>query len=391
MTAHGAAEIPGKYHLLYVTDTLCQRGGAERALLEQVRWALQGGFRCTVITFRGEETSRLVQEFPCPVKVMTMRRSYGWNALQVGMSLARFIRDERVDIVQTSFPSSDLWAGMIAKLCRRPLLVSSRRDVGIVRTAMHRVAYRWLRGIYDRVVTVSEEVRRAMIAQDRLAPADVQTIYNAVAEAEICTAADWAVARASFGLQHASHVITTVGNLRRVKGLDVFLRCAALLRRRYPDALFCVAGDETAGEPGYLDELRRLSAELGVEAQVRFLGAISDVDSLLKVSDVFCLLSRSEGFSNALLEAMACGVPCVASRVGGNGEALIDGRTGWLVDSEDAATAAECVHKLLESPAEAKRIGAAAQCEAEERFSPQRIAAQWNELYKSLLAERAAC
>jgi glycosyltransferase involved in cell wall biosynthesis len=119
--------------------------------------------------------------------------------------------------------------------------------------------------------------------------------------------------------------------------------------------------------------LNALVETLGLSANVRFLGKANNVQELLEQCDVFCLLSRSEGMSNALLEAMAAGIPCVATAVGGTPEVIEDGRTGYLVPSEDAGAAAERILRLLDHPEEARQIGEAARLVVRQRFSAQRM------------------
>jgi glycosyltransferase involved in cell wall biosynthesis len=106
---------------------------------------------------------------------------------------------------------------------------------------------------------------------------------------------------------------------------------------------------------------------------------------VLKNVDVFCLLSRSEGFSNALLEAMACGVPGIATRVGGNPEAITDGLNGYLVHPGDAEQAAARILDLLEDPASAERMGRVARRTVESRFTIQVMVERLMALYDGLI------
>jgi glycosyltransferase involved in cell wall biosynthesis len=112
------------------------------------------------------------------------------------------------------------------------------------------------------------------------------------------------------------------------------------------------------------------------------------VPSLLKLSTLFCLLSRSEGFSNAILEAMATGLPCVVTKVGGNGEAVEEGRSGFLVNSEDAASAADRILTLLRNPQRAKQMGEAGRSVVATKFTAQAMARRWATLYDELVAFR---
>jgi len=378
----------GRIHVLFLIDELCRKGGAESALLNTVCWLPADRFRCSVITFRIDPSLSMLAEFPCPLHVLPLRRTYDWNALRMGLRLAKYIHREKVDIVHTFFSTADLWGGMIAKLSRRPVLISSRRDMGFLQSAKHRIGYRALRGMFDGVLTVSEQVRQASIDQDGLDPAKVITIYNAMDTRRLRGETITSDIRQRFGIGNASHVIVSVGNLRRIKGFDIFIRAAAHVCRKFPAAMFVVAGGPYPAEPACLSELQQLSSALGIGGNMRFLGPLEDVIPLLKASDVFCLLSHSEGFSNALLEAMACGLPCVATRVGGNGEALEDGRTGFLVEDGDHEAAADRIMCLLGSPTQAKRVAVCAQDEIARRFVPEIMMSQLVQVYDTRLGVR---
>jgi glycosyltransferase involved in cell wall biosynthesis len=150
-------------------------------------------------------------------------------------------------------------------------------------------------------------------------------------------------------------LVGSVGCLAPRKDFGTLLRALALLRdrgRRFACAI--------AGEGPEHEALSALARELGLSAQVAFLGERSDVDRLLPAFDVFTLSSREEGIPNALLEAMAAARPCVATRVGGNAEVLADGRTGWLVPPQDPPALAAALEAALADPVEAARRGAAA-------------------------------
>jgi glycosyltransferase involved in cell wall biosynthesis len=121
---------------------------------------------------------------------------------------------------------------------------------------------------------------------------------------------------------------------------------------------------------------------------VRFLGKTDQALALLKACDIFCLPSRSEGMSNALLEAMVCGRPSVATRVGGTPEVIEDGQNGFLVDNQDDATMAARILALLDDPELARAMGATARGVVEERFSAQRMAAEMAARYDGLLEAR---
>jgi len=144
-----------------------------------------------------------------------------------------------------------------------------------------------------------------------------------------------------------------------------------------------VAGENH--QPAHYAELQAMVAASGLEGKLRLLGELNSVSSLLRAGDVFCMLSRNEGLSNALLEAMAAGGPCVATRVGGNPELVEPGANGVLVENEDDEAAAEAVSFLFDQPEEAARMGENGQARVRDRFSERAMMQRLCEEYERLL------
>ena len=274
---------------------------------------------------------------------------------------------------------------MIARWSGCPLLISSRRDMGFLRLGKHRHAYRWLGRYFSEVQTVSDEVRKMCIEQDRLDAARVVTIHNGI-DLPPSAAVDRNAVRARLGIDAATRVVVAVGHIRRIKGYDVLLRAAADVCKVVPETVFLVAGD--THEPDHAADLQMLAGNLGLGGRVRFLGPVDDIRSLLRASDVYCLPSRSEGLSNALLEAMACELPCVATRVGGNPEVVVEGKTGYLVESEDAASLAAALLRTLQHLPAARHMGAEGRRIVEENFTTRAMMTKLVDSYERLLLTR---
>ena len=191
-----------------------------------------------------------------------------------------------------------------------------------------------------------------------------------------------------FGYQRREPVakprkVIVVANLRPEKGHDVLIDAAVEIIERFPDARF-----EIVGAGPERDALIARAAAHGVAHAFTFAGHCEDVPARLADADIFVLPSRSESFPNAILEAMAAGLPIVASGVGGILELIDDGRTGWLVPpGEDEALASRVMH-LMADPAESARLGAAARADAEARFSFDRMIAAFESIYLTELARR---
>lgn len=367
-------------HVLLVIDEFAKVvGGGERIALKLAALLPHYGYRASILIFAAYPGSAALQSPPCPIYVLPLKRTSDLAALRAAFAFKRFLKQQRVRIVHTFFESSDIWAGFFTKIMSNAKLIWARRDMGIMRSRKHRIAYRLLAGAPDAVFAVSEQVRQHAIEVDRIDAGRVQTIYNGL------ELADWdAVPRPA--KDPGEFLVTTVGNIRPVKGHDVFIRAAATIVQQFPKATFSIAGDVI--EPTYLAELQTLIRDLDLGSHFRFDGSVTNLRQHLAAADIFVLPSRSEGFSNAIIEAMASSLPVVATEVGGNAEAVKDGVTGFLVPPEDPDALATAILRLLSDPIQAKTMGAAGRNVVAERFTTEAMMNQIAGAYGKLLAGR---
>jgi glycosyltransferase involved in cell wall biosynthesis len=364
-------------HVLLVLDQFPETlGGGERIVLRLAALLPQYGYRASILTFSVHPGSTVLNSPPCPIYLLPLKRTYDLTAIRAAIDLRQFIKLHRIQIVQTFFESSDLWAGFVTKTMSKVKLIWSRRDMGILRSNKHRVAYRLMAGAPDAVFAVSEQVRRHCMETDRIEPARVQTIYNGL------DLSDWD-RNSTTAHSSARVMITTVGNIRRVKGHDVFIRAAASIVQRFPEVSFSIAGDIL--EHDYFTELHTLVRDLNLTDKFRFAGGISDLRKHLREADIFVLPSRSEGFSNAIIEAMAASLPVVATNVGGNAEAVKDGYSGLIVPSEDPEALSAAIIRLLLDRSQARVMGSAGKSLVAERFTSEVMMERITATYKKLL------
>ncbi len=366
-------------HVLLVIDQLSKSlGGGERIVLKMAALLPQYGYRVSILTFFVHpECSVLKSPPPCPVYILPLRKTYDLTAMRAALEFRRFIREQKIRIVQTFFESSDIWGGAVVKFLSSAKLIWSRRDMGILRTRKHHLSYRLLASAPDRVFAVSEQVRRYCIETDGIDAGRVDTIYNGL------ELADHSVDGTS-AKDPGTVLITTVGNIRHVKGHDVFIRGAAVVAPQFPQVSFSIGGEVL--EPEYFSGLQELIRKLNLTDKVQFVGGVKDVPRYLSTADIFVLPSRSEGFSNAIIEAMAGALPVVATDVGGNAEAVEDGVNGFIVPSENPSALAEAMSKLLADPSMAKEMGLAGKKIAADRFTTDAMMNQITTVYAKLLA-----
>lgn len=376
--SHTRAEDAALPHVLLVVDQLTRTlGGGERIVLKLAALLPRYGYRASILTFLADPESPALHSAPCPIYLLPLESTYNLTALKGALELRRFLREQNIQLVQTFFESSDIWAGFVTKAMSDAKLIWSRRDMGILRTRKHEVAYRLMAGLPDAVFAVSDLVRRHCIEQDGIHPDRVQTIYNGL------DLADWHITRPS---SRDRVVITTIGNIRHVKGHDVLIRAAATIVPHFPNTFFSIAGSVL--EPAYFGELQKLVHDLNLANHFHFAGGVTNLREHLAAADVFVLPSRSEGFSNAIIEAMAAALPVVATNVGGNAEAVQNGVSGYIVPPEDPAALASSILRLLNSPAEAKAMGEAGRHLAAEKFTTDAMMTQTATTYRRLLNKK---
>jgi glycosyltransferase involved in cell wall biosynthesis len=376
------ADAAARPSVLFLVDQLTELGGGERVLFELARRLPAHGFAVSVVSFRSRPDPA-VFDLCDNIDFMPLRTCFGIEAARVAWRLRRLICDRHVEIVHTFFETADLYGSLVAKLSGVRHILSSRRDMGILRSGKHHLAYRLFGPMYSGVLAVSQQVRTQHMKTDRLRPDRVKVIYNGIDPARFAQPQHGLEARASMGIPEGARLVSTIANINPWKGIDVFLRCAAEVARARQDTYFAIAGDFT--DVALATELLKLTGSLNLRDRVRFLGRVPDVRSLLHASDVFCLLSRTEGLPNVVLEAMACALPTVATRVGGTPEVVDEGLTGFLVENEDHAAAAQRVLALLAHPAARHAMGQAAQERVMRDFTIQTMIQKHVEIYDSFL------
>jgi glycosyltransferase involved in cell wall biosynthesis len=245
------------------------------------------------------------------------------------------------------------------------------------RTVFNQALLPWTDGI----VAVCGFVRDCLAANEALPRRRIRIIYNGVDAERFDGTCDRSRARAAQGVDPADPLVGIAARFAPVKDHATLLRAFARVLRSVPRAKLVLAGDGPLRE-----SLETQARGLGIDSSCRFLGVRRDIPALLPSWDVFCLSSLSEGTSVTLLEAMACGLPVVATRVGGNPEIVEEGKTGLLAPRGDDAKLAEAIVRVLTDPTRARAMGEAGRARARSAFTLERMAEDYRALYRGLLA-----
>jgi len=288
----------------------------------------------------------------------------------------------KVDIIHVNSYVPGNYARLAGALMQVPIMIDHWH--GFTRfTGKRRRICRLLGRVTDLSMAVSPGVKDYLVEQVGLDPAKVRVVPNGVDFAAIDAARPGPAVRQELGLPEDVPLIGLVGRLDHWgKGHKELFEAMAGLKERYPVQALIVGGGRREVE------MRELAAGLGLAGQAHFLGQRQDVPDLLKAMDIFVLPSYSEGVSLALLEAMAAGLPVIATAVGGLPEVVDHEKTGLLIPPRDPEALAGALARLLGDPAWARQLGENARRHVREHFSLERLGREINEIYQELVTKK---
>jgi glycosyltransferase involved in cell wall biosynthesis len=368
------------FHLIYSLEV----GGAEVDLLGKSRVLVQAhGCDVTIgcLLKRGE----LAAEAEAVGIQMLGPLMRGKLDASVIPRLVRLMRDGRYDIVHTHMFASNLLGRLAAMLAGVPVIVSTVQLIADREAWWEILVDCLLQHRTDTMIASSQAVRQSFI-QRGIRPAKIAVIYNSVDLARFDVVDREAARRAmrqAFGWDEGHLVVGTVARLERIKGLDHLIEAAKTVAEAIPQAGFLVVGDGPQRE----DLLSRVR-QLGLGERFVFAGLRSDIPQILPALDLFVLPSLSEALGIAAIEALASGVPVVASRVGGVPEVVIHGETGLLVPPGDAGQLAQAVSRVAANPAEARRWADCGRKRVRLMFDVNRLAGAQAGLYQHFLERK---
>jgi glycosyltransferase involved in cell wall biosynthesis len=382
-------------------------GGAQEVVRTLVAYLASDDCTPVVCTFRDGPLRQDIERLGIMVEVLPPRRYsivalplFIFDMVRIWRSLARFVKKHSVDVIQTHLLRSldflvllllyttnlrvVLWTFHSASFELAVDYLPKYKWLLAPKRYSHRAMYRLAAHLVSGFVAISDRVGKAMVEVIGPIGGKITVICNGVDTRKYGPAIDRTLVRSQLGLKANARLIIMVGTLKKVKGHCYMIEAMTSLVPRYPDLHLLFVGDGELRE-----ELQAQVAQLDLE-RIHFLGNRHDVPDLLAASDIFVLPSLWEGLSMALLEAMASGLPIVASEVSGTVQAIIPNETGLLVPPGDVQRLTEAIEQLLSNPARAQAMGAAARRRVEAEFSAQKQADEHLALYHRLLDEASS-
>jgi glycosyltransferase involved in cell wall biosynthesis len=349
----------GARQVLYILDGLARRG-VENVLAcpegSDIAQAAGGSAQVVPLTMRGELAALLA------------------------LRLRRVIARARPDLVHLhSRRGADLWGGVAARMAGTPCIVSRRVDNPEARWLVS-LKYR----LYAHVITISEAIRQVLV-EEGVDPASITCVRSAVDATPYLAPVERAAMCREFGLPDDALVAGMVAQLIPRKGHRTLLAALPALRERFPRLRVLLFGKGPLAAP-----LQASIEQHGLQDLVRMAGFREDLPRWLGGLDLLVHPADMEGLGVALLQAAAAGVPVIASRAGGLGEAVADGVTGLLVEPGDANALGAAMSRLLGDAALRRRMGEAGRARILSEFSVEAMVAGNFSVYQRVLAERGA-
>jgi len=308
-------------------------------------------------------------------KIIFLKRKNVYD-LRVIFDLYRLIRKERYNIVHTYLFGFHYLAAIPAKIAGVPVVISSRRELATWKKWQHHLLENLGNIFTDKMVACSNAVREFSLDTENLTSDKIVTIYNGIDLKQFYPHQKNIRILEELGLDEKDKIVGMVANFSSVKDHKTLFKAIAEVKKTFPQVKCLLIGDGPLRE-----ELKVKSEELKVKSNIIFLGRRDDIPELLSIMDVFILTSLSEGFPNVVLEAMACGLPVVATNTGGIPEAVIDEKSGVLVKPRDYQAIADTVVRLLENCGITKDMGKRGREIAENKFKFERMLAEYENLY----------
>jgi glycosyltransferase involved in cell wall biosynthesis len=369
-----------KVKVCFLIDNL-SLAGTENHLLRLIESLDKNRFEPVLVLLDGSlESSRKLEPDCCQVKRLGIQSFLRPSIALKTISFSHWLRSQKIDILQMYFPDSSLFGAVAGKLAGIKNVIRTRRNSGHWITNLHRIRGRLISRLVHATLVNSPASGESVIEQERATPDSVTMIPNGIELSRFENHAQlrWNKSQSDL-MDHYDQKQIRIGmlaNLRSVKRIDVFIESAKRLIGSNPNLMFDIAGDgELRGE---FESFIRAN---GLSQNVKLHGAIQDVPEFLKRLDVFVSCSEAEGLSNSTLEAMASGLPIIATDIPGNHLLIKQRVTGLLTSVGDHERLANQILMLVESPLLSKQLGTEAHRYVAENFEQNQMVAKYESIF----------
>lgn len=370
-----------KIKIAYIIDSINSVSGTEKQLIDTIKKIDKNTFEIFLICLRS------------PIVKFCSIKNIRYIELGVGslvsikcikkiIFVSFFLRKNKINIIQSFFVDSFMFASICYLFGNTNIFISSRRDLGYWQNKKLIFVFKFFNNFVTRFWVNSMAVRKYIVELEKIKENKIDTIYNGINldiylennSTKFSFCKKWKISE-------SDKIVGILANYsRRIKRVDLFIQASAEILATNKNVKFVIVGG------GVLrNELELLAHSLGVSANIVFTGILHDVHEILKYWNVGVLTSDSEGFSNSILEYMASGLPVVATDVGGNPELVCNGKSGFLVPPGDHIALAEKISQLLSNEKLSRKMGEEGRRFVKENFAWDKKIKEIEEYYRGLV------
>jgi glycosyltransferase involved in cell wall biosynthesis len=303
---------------------------------------------------------------------------HGAFDLRYLVSLCKLVRKHRIQLIQTHLLAAAVYGSMTGLLCRVPVVSTFHGQPDVMGTGKFRAAkFRIIDRTAAKVTFVSESLRRFFLSTSHLAGERSAVIVNGIDDCLFAPCRDTSL-RKELGVGDSELLVGAVGNVRPAKSYEVLLKAAAILLRNDSSYRFVIVGE---AQGALYQDLLSLRDQLGLRHKLAFVGFRDAIHRVMNNFDVCVSTSSSEGFSLAVVQAMACGVPVVATRSGGPEEIITDNQDGLLVEVGSPERVARAIDRLKKEPDARERFARQGREVVQARFTLRRMVERYECIY----------
>lgn len=338
-----------RIRIIYVIDVLdTDLAGTESQLIMLINGLDKARFEVHLLCLRDHPWFQAHRDsFDCSVTITEIREFKRLSTYRNILKLVGYFRRTRPDIVHTFFPVANIVAVIAARVAGVCNVISSRRDFGEWISGRYLVFTKLANRFARKIVVNSHNVKALTVSVEAVASEKVEVIYNGIdVTAFDGMSVDWAL-KQKLNIPKTNKVVGIIANFRPMKRHDTFLSAAREVLKHRSDVDFLLVGSGGSAE----SYIVALGAELGIAGRLHFVGAQADIVPYLSIMDIGVNCSEREGFSNAVMEYMAAGVPCIGSLSGGNVDLITHYQNGLTFPVGDYRALTACIGRLLDSEA----------------------------------------
>jgi len=330
-----------------------------------------------------EEISKEIERIDIETVALNRARYHRFSP-GIVRDLYRLMKQKNIHIVRTHRYRANLYGRLAALLSGVPVKIISlhdnyRKDLRLERRIVNKILLK----ATDKIVAVSESIRKDIIKYDGIDSSKILVIPNGIDTERFNPEGNFADIRKGFSIKESDIVLGFVGRVVPAKGLEYLIDALPFLKKEFKNIKLLITGEGST-----MERLKKKAKENNVHDSIIFTGKRRDIPDILSCTDIFVMPSVAEGLPNALLEAMAMGKPIVATEVGGIPEVIKNRHSGFLVPPRNPEALATAIKDLISNEQLAAKMGQAARHIVLDNFSIWSIAQKWQTLYLSILREK---